>query len=83
MTALITLLAAGSDSGPFNLYSDVDGYIAAFETAVDKSALLAGYASSSVPDYTSIIRVLSIGSCTNFIDITLDPITTTSTTTTL
>ena len=36
MTVLLTLTTAGSDTGPFNLYSDVDGYISAFETGVSK-----------------------------------------------
>jgi hypothetical protein len=83
MTVLITLTTAGTDSGPFNLYSDIDGYITAFESGVSKGALLAGYASSLVPDYTITIKVLSIGTCTNYVDIVLDEITTTTTTTTL
>jgi hypothetical protein len=71
MTALITLTTAGSDSGPFNLYSDLDGYTTAFETAVPKASLLAGYASSLVPDFTTVVRILSTGVCTNYIDVTL------------
>jgi len=83
MTALITLTVAGTDSGPFNLYSDLDGYATAFESGVSKASLLAGYSSSLVPDYTSLIRILSTGACTNYIDVTLDTeISTTSTTTT-
>lgn len=78
MTVLITLTTAGTDSGPFNLYSDLDGYTSAFATGVSKSALVAGYSSSAVPDYTSIIRVLSTGVCTNYIDITLGTTTTTT-----
>jgi hypothetical protein len=80
MTALITLTTAGADSGPFNLYSNLDGFTVAFETAVAKVDLLAGYASSIVPDYTTTIRVLSTGTCTNYVDIILDEITTTTTT---
>ena len=82
MTVLITLTVAGADSGPFNLYSNTNGFVSAFETGVSKSALLAGYSSALVPDYTTVIRVLSTGDCTNYIDIVLDePTTTTSTTT--
>jgi len=82
MTALITLTTAGADSGPFNLYSNIDGYTSAFESGVSKSALLAGYSSSVVPDYTTIVRILSTGVCTNYIDVTLtSPSTTTSTST--
>ena len=80
MTVLITLTVAGADSGPFNLYSNLDGFTSAFETGVSKSALLAGYSSALVPDYTTVIRVLSTGDCTNYIDITLDTLTTTTTT---
>lgn len=79
MTVLITLTVAGTDSGPFNLYSNLDGFTSAFETGVSKSVLLAGYSSALVPDYTTVIRVLSTGDCTNYIDITLDSPTTTTT----
>jgi hypothetical protein len=82
MTVLITLTTAGSDSGPFNLYSDVDGFLSAFETGVAKVDLLAGYSSSLVPDPTTIIRVMSSNPlCTNYIDLELYPVTTTTTTT--
>jgi hypothetical protein len=81
MTVLITLTTAGADSGPFNLYSNIDGYLTAFESGVSKVALLAGYSSSLVPDYTTSVRVLSTGACTNYIDIILTSGTTTSTTT--
>ena len=79
MTVLITLTVAGTDSGPFNLFSNIDGFTSAFETGVSKAALLAGYSSALVPDYTTVIRVLSTGDCTNYIDITLDAPTTTTT----
>ena len=81
MTVLITLTVAGSDSGPFNLYSNLDGYISAFESGVSKASLLAGYASSVVPDFTTTIRILSTGTCTNYVDIIVEEITTTTTTT--
>jgi hypothetical protein len=84
MTVLITLTVAGADSGPFNLYSNTDGFVSAFETGVSKAALLAGYSSALVPNFTTVIRVLSTGDCTNYIDITLDaPVTTTTSTTTI
>jgi hypothetical protein len=81
MTVLITLTTAGADSGPFDLYTNLDGYVSAFATGVSKSALLAGYTSSAVPDFATIIRVKSTGDCVNYIDITLVGITTTTTTT--
>jgi hypothetical protein len=79
-TMLITLTAAGSDTGPFNLFSDVNGYLSAFETSVSKGDLLMGYTSSVVPDGTNIIRVSSTGTCGNYMDI---PVSTTTTTTTI
>jgi hypothetical protein len=70
MTVLITLAIAGTDSGPFDLYSNNDGYTSAFESGVSKAALLAGYPSSLVPDYTVVIRVRSNNElCTNYVDI--------------
>lgn len=82
MTVLITLTTAGLDSGPFNLYSNIDGYTSAFETGVSRASLLAGYSSALVPDYATIIRVLSTGDCNNYIDIVLDAPASTTTTTT-
>lgn len=81
MTVLITLTTAGSDSGPFDLYSDIDGFLSAFESGVSKISLEGGYSSSLVPDYTNTIRVKSNGVCTNYVDIkVLIPTTTTTTT---
>lgn len=80
MTVLITLTTAGTDTGPFDLYSNADGYVSAFETGVSKAALQAGYSSSLVPNTATIIRVKSTGVCTNYIDIPLTGTTTTTTT---
>ena len=71
MTATITLTTAGSDTGPFLLFSDVDGFTSAFESGILKGALEAGYTTALVPDGTQVIRVMSNGPCTNYIDITL------------
>ena len=72
MTVLITLTAAGSDTGPFDIYSDVDGFTSAFEVGVLKTSLLSGYTSSLVPDNTTIVRVKSTSVyCKNQVDITL------------
>jgi hypothetical protein len=81
MDVLITLTTAGADTGPFNLFSNVDSYTTAFATGVAKSALVAGYLSTAVPASTNYIRVKSTGRCTNYIDIVLDQVTTTTTTT--
>jgi hypothetical protein len=80
MTVEFTLTTAGLDTGPFNLYSNLDGFIIPFEVAVSKASLLAGYTSANVPDYTTVVRILSAGTCSNWIDIILEN-TTTSTTT--
>jgi hypothetical protein len=81
MTVLITLSMAGPDSGPFDIYSNLDGYVSAFESGVSKASLLAGYPSSLVPDFTTIIRVQSVGDCNNYIDIPLYTPTTSTTST--
>lgn len=70
MIVFLKLTTAGSDSGPFNLYSNLDGYITAFETGVDKPTLEAGY-STTVPDGAIIVRITSTGDCINSTDITL------------
>lgn len=81
MTVLITLTTAGTDTGPFNLYSDLDGYVTSFEEGVSLFDLQAGYASSVVPDYTTSIRVKSMNAlCTNYVDILVESTTTTTTT---
>ena len=71
MTVLITLTIAGTDSGPFDLYSDINGYTSAFESGVSRASLLAGYSSALVPNFTTLVRVQSTGDCSNNIDITL------------
>lgn len=81
ISVLITLTTAGADTGPFNLYSDVDGFTTPFETGVSKAALTVGYLSSLVPDGTGTIRVASDSEfCTNYIDIVINATTTTTTT---
>ena len=82
MTVLITLTTAGTDTGPFNLYSNVDGYVSAFETGVSKAALVAGYSSALVPNGTTTIRIKSTGTCVNYIDVTVVTTTTTTSSTT-
>lgn len=82
MTVLILLTTAGAATGPFDLYSDIDGYLVPFETGVAKASLTTppGYSTALVPNGTTIIRVKSTGSCTNYIDIVIDATTTTTTT---
>jgi hypothetical protein len=81
MTVLITLTTAGVNTGPFNLYSDVDGYLSAFAVEVSKSDLEAGYPSDAVPDGTTLIKVQSVNSlCNNYIELATGITTTTTTT---
>jgi hypothetical protein len=77
----ITLTTAGAATGPFNLYSNLDGYTTAFETGVSQASLVAGYLSILVPTGTTTIRVTSTGACTNSVDLPVTGITTTTTTT--
>lgn len=82
-SAVITLTSAGSGTGPFNLYSDVDSFVTAFETGIAKSSLVAGYTTNLIPDAAQIIRVKSTSvSCTNYIDLVYPGETTTTTTST-
>lgn len=80
MYVFITLTSAGADAGPFNLYSNVDGFTSAFATGVSRTALLAGY-SVIAPAGTTTVRIVSNGACTNFIDVIVSTTTTTTTTT--
>jgi len=82
MTVLVTLTLAGTDTGPFNLYSNVDGYTTPLATGVSKSALLAGYSLAGVPDTAAVIRATSTGTCTNYLDMYLTGGTTTTTSST-
>jgi hypothetical protein len=81
-SALITLTTAGTGTGPFDLYSNVNGYSTPFETNVPKNLLVAGYTSTSVLAGTTIIRVQSTSAgCPNYVDISVVGITTSTTTT--
>ena len=78
MTILITLTTVGIDCSTFDIYSNVDGFLSAFETDVPKASLSAGFSSANVPDGTTVIRVKAKGVCTNYIDINLNSSTTTT-----
>lgn len=80
MTVLLTLTTAGADTGPFNLFSNLDEYTSAFETGVLKVDLESGYLSYLVPDGTTTIRVMSDGACLNYVDLQINLTTTTTTT---
>lgn len=82
MTVLVTLTLAGTDVGPFNLYSNIDGYTTPLATGISRAALLAGYSLTGVPDLAAVIRATSTGTCTNYLDMYLSGGTTTTTTST-
>lgn len=70
---IITLTTAGADTGPFNLYSNIDGFTVPFETSVSKIDLEAGYRSDLIPDTASVVRVQSTNAlCNNYIDLTIE-----------
>lgn len=79
---IITLTLAGSDTGPFDLFTDADGYASPFASGISKASLTAGYLSTVIPDAATIIKVVSKGLCTNavFLPIQGVPQTTTSST---
>lgn len=64
-TVLITLVIAGADTGPFDLYSDANGFTSPFEVDVPKASLVAGYTSILVPATATLIKIVSKGVCTN------------------
>jgi len=71
MTIKITLTTAEADTGPFDLYSNVDAFMSSFDVDITQGQLLAGYTTSDAPDGTTIVRVQSKGNCTSYVDIPL------------
>lgn len=68
----------GGSAGPFDLYSDADGYTNPFETQVPAFTLTNGYV-IELPTGATIIRVCSVGTCENCIDLPTNCPTTTTT----
>jgi len=75
------VIPAGSQVGPFDLYSNVDGYTTPFETGINASEFLSPGYTTTPPDGATYIRVKSTGSCDTFIDLEnlCQPTTTTTT----
>jgi hypothetical protein len=69
MIIKVTLTTAGTDTGPFNIYSNSDSYTTPVATGVAKSALLPPGYDVTVPNDATIVRVASTGTCTNYINI--------------
>ena len=70
MIVFLQLTTAGVDSGPFDLYSNLDAYSESFEENVSRASLIAGY-STDVPDYATTVRITSKEDCISSVDITL------------
>jgi hypothetical protein len=83
MTTLITLTLAGSDVGPFNIYSNLNGFTTPTATGISRSALVAGY-TATLPDWTTQVLVKSTGVCPRdlYLNIAGAPTSTTTTSST-
>lgn len=81
MKLLIKLTNAGENTGPFDLYSNVDNYTTMFETNISRGILMAGYITDKVPEGTTSVRVSSKGACMNYVDIQVPGLINTTTTT--
>ncbi len=65
MSVVVKLLTSGVDAGPFNLYSNVDGYTTPIAVNIPKATLTAGYTLATVPTGTTLIKATSLGLCGN------------------
>ena len=70
MIVFLQLTTAGIDSGPFDLYSNLNSFSEPFEENVSRDSLVAGY-STTVPDNAIIVRITSKEDCISSVDITL------------
>jgi hypothetical protein len=73
MVVVVRLLTAGSDTGPFNLYTNADGFTTPIAVAVLKSRLTTGFTLPSVPLGTTLIRAESLGICENNYTVAISP----------
>lgn len=74
-------ITAGTSTGPFKIYGDLDNFATPIITGLTRAQLVAGY-TATVPDGTTIVRVMSYGVCFKEVDLTISgPIITTTTTT--
>ena len=83
MIVFIRLTVAGSDTGPFNIYSNVD-LNTPIQIGISRDVLLTGYYCQDVPNETVFMRVESDNEyCSNHLDIYFyNEVTTTTTTST-
>lgn len=79
MQVLITI-TAGASTGPFKIYGNLNNFATPIISGLTRAQLVAGY-TATVPDGTTIVRVMSYGVCFKEIDITITgPVITTTTT---
>lgn len=64
MKLYILLTTPSTDAGPFNIYSNVDGFLSPFALNISKTTLLEGYVTTA-PDETTTIRIVSSGNCSS------------------
>jgi hypothetical protein len=69
MDILVTLTNTGIDSGPFDIYSDLDGFVTPIVSDVLKSNLISGYQLYNLSTSVKVIRVKSKGTCLNYVDL--------------
>lgn len=79
MKVLITLTLAGSDTGPFSIYSDTNGFTTPIITGISRTTLVAGY-EATVPDGTTEVLVKSTGACNRSLYLNIPGATSTTTT---
>lgn len=73
MLVTVTLTQVSAGAGPFNIYQNFDGFTTPVATNISVPTMLGGY-TVTVSDFTTIIRVQSVGSCTNYIDLDISGI---------
>lgn len=74
INGIIKLTTTGVATGPFYIYSNVDGFTVPFLSNISQSSLLAGYSTDQIPDGTTIIRIWSLNdTCNNYVDVVVPP----------
>ena len=63
ITGILQITIIGTDTGPFNIYTDADGYVSPIATDVLRDELLSGYILSNIPNDATELRVVSVGEC--------------------
>ena len=66
MTVFLQLTIAGSDVGPFDIYTDSDNYATAVQSNVTRQTLVTGFNCTVIPNDATIVQVRSTGECKNY-----------------